>query len=201
MANIIASSTDRAAWAVAATMAFVAPPQTGTIISLGGALDLPMMVRSGVGITRTKLAAFELIDTGSKTVGTSSVSGLGTPEAGNADRPTTAAEEAIGEIRSWTLLHANWDGEGARAPVGASLREAVAFVRLLENLPVPEPMLFGSGRAGLYWNDGDTYADLEFTGDSRVTYYIERRGGGKHKGVVLFDSEHMPAVFPALLSA
>lgn len=118
------------------------------------------------------------------------------------DRPTTPLEEIVGEIRGWSLLSSNWDGEGAAGPQEASLREAVAFVKSLGfNISLPEPMLLSSGRAGLYWNDGNLYADLEFTGSGRVTYYIEHRESGKHKGFANFDSRQMPTVFLALLQA
>ena len=60
-------------------------------------------------------------------------------------------------------------------------------------------MLLGSGHAGLFWKTDSLYADLEFLGDGRIAYFIEHEGVGKHKGVVKFDSEKMPAVFPALL--
>jgi hypothetical protein len=99
------------------------------------------------------------------------------------------------------LLKQNWDGEGAQASNGASIREAVSFVRLLgDNLRLPEAMLHPSGRAGLFWHDGEVYADLEFTGDQLITYYVER-DGGRHKGVVPFDSRRMPRVFSTLLMA
>ena len=115
------------------------------------------------------------------------------------DRPTTSRERLIGEFRRWSLLKANWDGEGSAAPAVPSLKEAVAFARLLdEGASLPEPMLLSSGHAGLFWNDENLYADLEFLGDGQVAYYIERQGD-KHKGDVKFDSKTMPAVFTALL--
>lgn len=117
------------------------------------------------------------------------------------DRLTTLPEKIAGELRSWGLLSANWDGEGAAVPDARSLKEAVSFIRLLgEGDPLPEPMLHGSGHAGLFWKDDSLYADIEFLGDGRVAYYIERQGD-KHKGVLKFDSQNMPTVFPALLRA
>lgn len=117
------------------------------------------------------------------------------------DRPTTPREKLIGEIRSWTLLKENWDGERAPVPVPSSLREAVAFAGMLgESDVLPEPMLFPSGHAGLFWDEKKLYADLEFLGDGRIAYFIERQGD-KHKGVLKFDSKAMPAVFPALLAS
>src|SRR5690606_5941498 len=102
--------------------------------------------------------------------------------------------------RSWSLLETNWDGEGALAPSPESLKQAVSFVRLLSDIPLPEPMLLSSGRAALYWNENNLYADLEFLEDGRIAYFI-KNNGDKHKGVLAFNSEEMPAVFPALIKA
>lgn len=116
------------------------------------------------------------------------------------ERNTTDRERLIAEIRGWALLESNWDGEGASAPVLSSLNEAEAFVRMISpDQPMPEPMLLPSGRAGLYWNDTGLYADLEFTGDGRIIYYIENENTGRHKGVAKFDSKEMPPVFAATI--
>lgn len=116
------------------------------------------------------------------------------------ERLTTQNEKLIGEIRSWSLLDADWDGEGAIAPSAQSIKEAVSFVRLIGDVALPEPMLLASGHIALYRNESDIYADIEFLGDGRIAYFI-KRNGDKHKGVLSFDSQEMPAVFPALLSA
>ena len=113
-------------------------------------------------------------------------------------RATTPAEHAIGEFRRWSQLGADWDGEGASAPVQSSLREASAFACLLADERIVEPMLHASGRAGLYFRTAALYADIEFLGDGRAAYYVERNGD-KHKGVVNFDKKEMPAVFESLL--
>lgn len=115
-------------------------------------------------------------------------------------RTTTPAERAIGEFRRWNELAANWDGEGAEAPLQNSLREASAFACLLADARVVDPMLHANGHAGLYFRTAELYADIEFLGDGRAAYYVERNGG-KHKGVVNFDSKEMPAVFNTLLKA
>lgn len=116
-------------------------------------------------------------------------------------RLTTPYENIIGELRQWNLLGANWDGEGGATPEAQSIKEAVSFVRLLDdNIALPEPMLLASGHASLYWNDGDLYADLEFLGNGRIAYFIKNHGD-KHKGILTFDSQKMPAVFPALIWA
>lgn len=117
------------------------------------------------------------------------------------DRPTSAIEERIGQLRGWSLLSSNWDGEGSPQPNAKSIETAVRFIRLIGStaLNLPEPMLFSSGRAGLYWDDAGVYADLEFLDDEKVSYYIETSDQGKHKGVASFNSEQIPAVFKALL--
>lgn len=115
-------------------------------------------------------------------------------------RHTTSHENIIGEIRQWNLLGADWDDEGAATPNTQSIKEAVAFVRLLDgDIALPEPMLLGSGHAALYWNEGRLYADIEFLGDGRIAYFI-KNSGDKHKGVLTFDSQKMPSVFSALLT-
>jgi hypothetical protein len=117
-------------------------------------------------------------------------------------RETTEREHIVGELRKFGLLEAGWDGEGADAPNRDSLTDAENFVHALSlEVPPPEPMLHANGRAGLYWNDGRLYADLEFLGDGRVSYYVERRDEGKHKGAVKIRTKEMPAVFEALLRA
>lgn len=120
---------------------------------------------------------------------------------GESERQTTSLEKLQGELRSWGLFRADWDGEGAAMPNARSLQVAVSFVGLLdEDSFLPEPMLHATGHAGLFWKDNSLYADIEFLGDGRIAYYIERQGD-KHKGVLKFDPQKMPAVFPALLWA
>jgi hypothetical protein len=116
------------------------------------------------------------------------------------ERLTTQQEKLIGEIRSWGLLDSDWDGEGALAPSDQSIKEAVLFTRLLNDISLPEPMLLASGHIALYKNDSDLYADIEFLGDGRIAYFI-KRNGDKHKGVLKFDSQKLPAVFADFLVA
>lgn len=117
-------------------------------------------------------------------------------------RETTAQETLIGTLRKWALLGQDWDGEGAAKPISSSIREAVAFVRLLADSKIeePEPMLTASGHAALFWNTNELYADIEFLGNQKIAYFI-KRNSDKHKGVVAFDSENLPIVFQALFSA
>jgi hypothetical protein len=115
------------------------------------------------------------------------------------DRETTPLELAIAEIRGWSLLDADWDGDGASAPDAGSLLGASSFVCVLPKGHVtPEPMLHSSGRAGLFWHEPSSYAHLEFLGDGRVAYYIEREED-KHKGVVVISPDEVPPLLLNLL--
>jgi len=115
------------------------------------------------------------------------------------NRTTTPQENIIGEIRQFNLLDANWDGEGAFKPKSTSIKEAVSFVRILDDkIAIPDPMLLASGNTALYWNEGGLYADIEFLGDGRIAYFI-KSNGDKHKGILTFDSEKMPAVLQTLI--
>lgn len=116
------------------------------------------------------------------------------------NRETTAQEKIIGEIRSWNELEDNWDGENGLKPVEASMEEATSFIYLLnKNLSLPEPMLLSSGRIALYWDEDDLYADIEFIGDGRVTFFI-KRNEHEEKGIIDFDSQKMPTLFSRIFN-
>lgn len=114
-------------------------------------------------------------------------------------RQTSDVEKAIGEIRHWASFSENWDGEGANLPSTESIRDSVSFLRLIaDSEQLPQPMLHATGNVSLFWNDNGLYADVEFLGQNKVAYFI-KRNEDKHKGVISFDSEKMPAVFSALI--
>lgn len=116
-------------------------------------------------------------------------------------RRTSEVEKLIGEVRAWVLFGANWDGEGANAPSTESLRQAVAFVRLLSPVDLlPDATLHASGRAGLFWNADGMVADLEFLGQWRIAFYVER-DDEKVKGTTKFKPNEMPALLASLLRA
>lgn len=128
-----------------------------------------------------------------------SISPIITTATDNFTRETTLQEKLIGEIRSWNLLDNDWDGENGLKPSEQSIKEAVSFVTLISSEIIPpEPMLLSSGHAALFWNEANLYADIEFLGDGRIAYFI-KQNGDKHKGVLEFNSQQMPAVFTALL--
>ena len=120
------------------------------------------------------------------------------PASGVITRETTEREHVIAELRKWRHLEADWDGEGAKAPALSSLNAARSFLCAMDDVTYPEPMLFPSGRAGLYWRDQDLYADLEFYENNTIAYYIER-GSDRHNGVAGFDLDSIPPIFKTLL--
>lgn len=103
----------------------------------------------------------------------------------------------IGEIIEFRLLASDWDGEGAHLPSNESIKDAIFFSRLITQFLLPEPMLLASGNVSLYWNNDNIYAELEFLDNSRIAYFI-KRNEDKHKGVIAFDQNKMPALFPTL---
>jgi hypothetical protein len=115
------------------------------------------------------------------------------------ERQTSQTEKTVGELRRWLTLAPSWDGEGANAPIPLSVESASDFIRLLpENVANAEPMLHANGLAGLFWNENGHYADLEFLGDGRIAYFIQR-DDDKHKGVVHFGGKIVPPFLFALL--
>jgi hypothetical protein len=96
-------------------------------------------------------------------------------------------------------MGANWDGEGAKAPVISTLRAASNFVCLLPTgMEMPEPMLHASGHAGLSWSSDDFYGELEFLENGYAAYYFSR-GQERHKGVFAMEVDSIPAAITALL--
>jgi len=183
---------------------FMATMVVATVLNCTSAPPLPFVqAYPGVpGLVAARLLGTALLPVGKPAVNATNRNFAPPSFAFLGDRPTTALEQLVGEIRSYGVLGDNWDGEGAVRPSLSSIRGAVKFVHLMDpSIALPEPMLFASGRAGLFWNSQSIYADLEFTEDQSITYFVEHRGKGKHKGVVAFDSKAMPAVFATLLSA
>src|SRR5262249_3177694 len=176
-------------------------PATAPSTSLQSTLVVPGVVRPSPERTQVEVDLESAETIGGLNRGTTTALAAGMPAPTIADRPTTAAEAAVGIIREMALVADNWDGEGGKAPSPPSVDQAVRFVFLLtDDIPIPEPMLMADGTIGLYWNDEGLYADLEFLGDGRITYYVERGLADKDKGVAPFDGKLLPKKLHALLS-
>jgi hypothetical protein len=198
MTNTNLASTIGAAGTAIAIL--IASPSSPSVDQFIRGVQAPLIIKREPA---TSVITLLLLDTGSTSAKTSLATSVGVEGAVfDADRQTTGIEEAVGELRSWKSLTANWDGEGALSPNEQSINAAISFLNALDPRAIgPEPMLLSSGRAGLFWQTDALYADLEFTGEGRITYYIEQKNIGKHKGVVVFDGEKLPALFPTLLLA
>lgn len=107
--------------------------------------------------------------------------------------------KAAAEIMSYAAFQDNWDHEGAVAPRTDAIVDAL---RMLEDTPAeagpPKAMLLASGDIALYWDRGDTYAEIGFGG--RGTYYAYARGPGRdpvHLDDVQLYNENDQCTFPA----
>ncbi|MDP2869534.1 hypothetical protein [Methyloversatilis sp.] len=70
----------------------------------------------------------------------------------------------------YKFLTHDWDGYDGQPAKATALLDVLEFlVQLPHTLPVPSPMLSGSGAIGLYWDRGTHYASLEFEGDGTYT--------------------------------
>lgn len=66
-------------------------------------------------------------------------------------------------LEEYATLEDGWDGSGSIKPTAVDLARAHHFMTLLpEDFPQPNAMLNSDGKLGLYWDNGDTYVDIEF---------------------------------------
>lgn len=85
----------------------------------------------------------------------------------------------------YKFLTHDWDGYDGQPAKATALRDVLEFlVQLPHTLPVPSPMLSGSGAIGLYWDRGTHYASLEFEGDGTYTWLTDGPDGyGGSEGI------------------
>jgi hypothetical protein len=107
--------------------------------------------------------------------------------------PVTAAA-----LMGYQDLSENWDGEGARAPsstaIASALRMLAATPTILE---APKPMVIASGEVALYWDYGDTYAEIGFEENGKYYAYAESPGFEPvHLDDVYVEDEAGLTVFP-----
>lgn len=190
--TLSASSTAAAALALGL---FIAPP---TLSPTGGSSLVRASVRNATAVPtndRRSVAGSSVATTYAADIDPRNSQLFGEVS----ERQTSQVERTVGELRRWMALSADWDGEGSAAPVALSLKSASDFIRLLpETIADAEPMLNANGLAGLFWNENDLYADLEFLGDGRIAYFIQH-SNDKHKGQLHFDGEQVPPVLTTLL--
>lgn len=91
---------------------------------------------------------------------------------------TDARNALLRDLIDYQFLPHDWDGyDGLPANPRATLDALKFLLQLPSGLPLPSPMLAGSGVVGLYWDWGDHYASLEFEGDGTYTLLTDSPAG------------------------
>ena len=109
--------------------------------------------------------------------------------------------EIIEQLKSYLFLEKDWDGYGGIGPAIEAVNDAIFTVKSIpDNLPLPTPMISGDGEVGVYWKFGNTFIDIEFSGDGLSTYYIRTHEGKEYFGddISLSDSDFSTAIVNTL---
>jgi hypothetical protein len=124
------------------------------------------------------------------------------------ERVMTAAQNVRAEqmtallrtLIDYQFLPHDWDGYDGQPAKATALLDALEFlVQLPRTLPVPSPMLSGSGTIGLYWDRGTYYASLEFEGDG--TYTLLTDGPDGYGGAEGIAARTLPAALRHYLAS
>ena len=79
-------------------------------------------------------------------------------------------DATAGQIVGYGDLQEDWDGDGAAAPSADALSDALDMLDATPDwLEAPKPMVLASGDVALYWDRGETYAEIGFDGTG--TFY------------------------------
>jgi len=108
-----------------------------------------------------------------------------------------STERLIGDLAELRDLRADWDGEGAAAPLAAAIDDAISFVRIAGNLAgLLEPTPDVDGSVLLEIGDGSE-GSLRFRGDHTIIYAIPSAA----PGAVVFDGKNVPKEISGALAA
>jgi hypothetical protein len=125
--------------------------------------------------------------TGNPRSGTTSAS-LGA----SVEEPKTQADRTVSQLIQFERLRADWDGNEAAQPLPFSLKDAREFIRALApESVIPRPALHADGHAILFLRGPDVYAELEFLGKKRISFYA-RRGRQQWSDEIDFDGRTLP---------
>lgn len=78
------------------------------------------------------------------------------------------------ELASYASLDDNWDGDGAKAPSQAAVKDALTFLNgRPADIPLPYPEEGMEGDVGVYWDNSNAHAFAEviFEGDRTCAYF------------------------------
>lgn len=75
--------------------------------------------------------------------------------------------EFVQKLEPFAYLHNGWDGEESIAPSVSCLWQAVvnSYKLIAVGFPTPEPKVLSDGTLGIYWEDGLSYATIDFEED------------------------------------
>lgn len=80
-------------------------------------------------------------------------------------------------MSEYSLLGANWAGDGSTAPSDSALSDMETFVeRLPKGLPIPAPSISFDGEPGLYWDETAYFMDVAFHGDGVFSAFVRAKG-------------------------
>jgi hypothetical protein len=103
-------------------------------------------------------------------------------------------------LMSYRTLRDDWDGYGGRAAIPEAVDDAIVFLdRLPTSLPLPKPMVAGSGIVGLYWERGHLYASIDFDGSGMFCYITDRAGNAQGEENVKVDEGSLPSGLTEML--
>ncbi len=96
------------------------------------------------------------------------------------DNVDKTLDKLIEQLLDYLNLKEDWDGYGSVAPTEKTVNETIQFVKTLpQMMPLPEPMIAGSGVIGLYWDEKGIYAEIGFEGDGTFWCYAEDAEGNE----------------------
>ena len=109
-------------------------------------------------------------------------------------------DRLIGRVNSYLSVAPGWDGEDAVAPPSGAVADAIAFLVLFASLSgkharLPSTMLSPDGTVGLYWHSDESYLDVEFMGDGKLSRF-ERKGAERslEEGLAITRDAILPIV-------
>ena len=80
--------------------------------------------------------------------------------------------EIIQEILGYANLAGKWGGEGYVAPTSEVINDAIQMLNVLPpEIGVPKSSILADGEIAIYWEKGDTYAEIVFSSDNKYYSY------------------------------
>lgn len=82
------------------------------------------------------------------------------------------------KLAEWRRLEANWDGDGASAPLENVMDAATQFASAVERrgIPMPECSLATDGEISFEWIRPDSFASASFTDDGHFIAFVREDG-------------------------